>query len=70
MNLARQLDIQMPRNNELKSKNFLKISKEKMHDRLFSTLNKSNGIELDFKREHFKNYKGFIGRGNNSTLFF
>ena len=33
-------------------------------------LNKANGIELDFKRENFSHYKGYIGRGNNSALLF
>jgi hypothetical protein len=68
--LCKQLGIQMPRNNDLKSKNFLRQSKEKMWQKLFATLNKSNGVELDFKRERFTHYKGFIGRGNNSAMLF
>ena len=43
----------MPRNCDFKSKNFLKLSKEKMYGRLYATLNKSNDVLLDFKRERF-----------------
>jgi hypothetical protein len=52
-NLARQLNIEMPRNIDLKSKNFLRLSKEKMYLRLFGTLNQANGVQLEFKRERF-----------------
>jgi len=68
--LAKQFDIMMPSNNDIKSTSFLRLSKEKMQTKLLNVLNKSNGIELDFKREKFQHYKGFIGRGNNSALFF
>lgn len=68
--LARSLNIQMPRNNDIRSKNFLRMCKEKMYTKLYKTINKANGIELDFKRENFSHYKGYIGRGNNSVLLF
>ena len=68
--LAKHFDIQVPRNTDIKSTSFLRMSKEKMQVKLFRVLNKSNNIELDFKREKFQHYKGFIGRGNNSSLLF
>jgi hypothetical protein len=48
----------------------ISLSKEMMQTKLFLALNKSNAVDLDFKREKFQHYKGFIGRGNNSALFF
>ena len=68
--LARQLQVTLPKNNDLRSKAFICHAKEQMLTKLFETLNKSNGIELKFKRSLFQHYKGFIGRGNNSQLFF
>ena len=64
--LAKHFDIQVPRNQDVKSTTFLKNSKEKMQTKLFRVMNKSNNVELDFKREKFLHYKGFVGRGNNS----
>ena len=38
--------------------------------KLYETLNASNDIKLNFKRQNFQHYKGFIGRGNNAPLLF
>ena len=38
--------------------------------RLYETLNKSNNVVLNFKRQNFQHYKGFVGRGNNASLIF
>jgi hypothetical protein len=65
---AKNLGINIPKNNDFKSKNFLKVSKEMMHTRLWITLNKANNVNLNFKRERFQQYKCFIGRGNNANL--
>jgi hypothetical protein len=35
---------------------------------LFDTLNKCNGIELNFQRQNFQHYNAFLGKGNNSQL--
>ena len=64
--LARQLQITLPKNNDLRGKAFLSHSKEKMYLKLFTTLNHSNGVDMKFERKNFKHYKGFIGRGNNA----
>lgn len=66
--LAKQLQIQLPKNGDLRGKAFICHSKEQMLTRLFETVNKSNNIELHFKRSLFQHYRGFIGRGNNSQL--
>jgi len=68
--LARVLNIPLPKNNDYKSKIFLMQSKEKISTLLFNCLNSSNEIDLQFKREGFQHYKGYIGRGNNPSLFF
>jgi hypothetical protein len=49
-NLAKQLDIELPKNNDFKSKTFVKHCKEKLNLKLFGVLNKANGINLDFNR--------------------
>ena len=48
----------------------MRYAKEKMHGKLFSVLNNSNSVKCDFKRENFKQYKMYVGRGNNSSLLF
>ena len=68
--LAKQLQITLPKNGDLRGKAFVCHAKEQMLIRLYETLNRSNGVELNFKRGLFQHYKGFIGRGNNSQLFF
>jgi len=35
---------------------------------LYEAINQANGVELNFKRQNFAHYKGFVGRGNNATL--
>ena len=68
--LAQQLGINIPKNNDLRSKNFLCHAKEQMLTKLYNTLKASNDVQLDLKRSHFQHYKGFIGRGNNAALLF
>ena len=51
--LAKQLQITLPKNGDLRSKAFICHAKEQMLTKLFETLNKSNGIELNFKRQLF-----------------
>lgn len=64
--LAKQLQISLPKNGDLRSKAFICHAKEQMLTKLFDTLNRSNEIELDFKRQLFQHYRGYIGRGNNA----
>lgn len=49
-NLAKQLHIVISKNNDLRSKAFICHAKEQMLVKLFETLNKSNGVDLHFKR--------------------
>ena len=69
-NLAKQLQITLPKNGDLRGKAFICHAKEQMLHKLFETVNKSNKVELHFKRSLFQHYRGFIGRGNNSQLLF
>ena len=48
--LAKQLQIKLPKNNDLRSKAFICHAKEQMLVKLFESLNKSNLVELYFKR--------------------
>ena len=68
--LAKQLQVILPKNNDLRSKAFICHAKEQMLLKLFETLNRSNYVDLNFKRQNFQLYRGFIGRGNNSLLLF
>jgi hypothetical protein len=38
--------------------------------KLYDSLNQANRLELNFKRQNFSHYKGFVGRGNNAQLIF
>ena len=60
--------INIPKNNDLRSKAFLCHAKEQMLKLLFDALNKENEVDLKFKRSSFIHYKGFVGRGNNAPL--
>ena len=51
--LAKQLKITLPKGNELKGKVFICHAKEQILLKLYETLNKSNDIELNFKRQNF-----------------
>ena len=66
--LADQLQVLIPKNNDLRSKAFLCHAKEQMLRCLYETINQSNKVELNFKRQNFSHYKGFVGRGNNAQL--
>ena len=52
--IAKSLGIYLPKNNDFKSKAFLNTSREMMYTRLWVTINKSNDVELNFKRERFQ----------------
>ena len=48
--LAKQLQITLPKNGDLRSKAFICHAKEQMITKLYDTLNTSNDVELNFKR--------------------
>jgi len=48
--LAKQLQITLPKNNDMRSKAFICHAKEQMLVKLYEALNKSNLVELHFKR--------------------